>query len=183
MSHLLARIMLALLMLPLAAVAYTLMLFLLADTVMSDEVLLIMTTNVTVAALVATYWVLLWRSTVRWTASRITLSLLAIPACALGGLVIGVMDVWFSNWFGSFIGGVFAITTWPAVTVLIWRERASERIGRLQRAGAGVLPCPRCGYNLTGLRAATCPECGASFTLDELLTEHRQQELKDEGGD
>jgi rubrerythrin len=29
--------------------------------------------------------------------------------------------------------------------------------------------CPSCGYNLTGLNEARCPECGAKFTLDELF--------------
>ncbi|MDB5303490.1 MAG: hypothetical protein JWM97_1039, partial [Phycisphaerales bacterium] len=29
--------------------------------------------------------------------------------------------------------------------------------------------CPTCGYNLTGLTATRCPECGSQFTLDELM--------------
>lgn len=28
--------------------------------------------------------------------------------------------------------------------------------------------CPRCGYSLRGLSGASCPECGGSFTLDQL---------------
>jgi len=28
--------------------------------------------------------------------------------------------------------------------------------------------CPRCGYSLQGLSSASCPECGGTFTLDQL---------------
>ena len=141
MSHLLARIMLALLMLPLAGVVYTFMIVMLLEAWSWNSALLaFMLTDVVVAGFVAIYWVLLWRSTVRWTASRIRLSLLAVAACSLCGLVVGVMATPVDDNFGAFIGGIFAITTWPAVTVLIWRERTHERIGRLQRAGASLLP-------------------------------------------
>lgn len=34
------------------------------------------------------------------------------------------------------------------------------------------LRCPRCDYSMRGLHAARCPECGAEFTIDELV---RQQ--------
>lgn len=37
------------------------------------------------------------------------------------------------------------------------------------------LPCPKCGYNLTGLREARCPECGATYTLDELVVTLAEQ--------
>jgi predicted Zn-ribbon and HTH transcriptional regulator len=40
------------------------------------------------------------------------------------------------------------------------------------------MACPNCGYNLTGLREARCPECGSQFTLDELfarVTEDKRQ--------
>ncbi|MEM9915072.1 MAG: hypothetical protein AAF911_08930 [Planctomycetota bacterium] len=31
------------------------------------------------------------------------------------------------------------------------------------------VPCPACGYNLRGLRQASCPECGEAVTWDALL--------------
>ena len=34
--------------------------------------------------------------------------------------------------------------------------------------GIDAIACPTCGYNLTGLREARCPECGSQFTLDQL---------------
>lgn len=28
--------------------------------------------------------------------------------------------------------------------------------------------CPDCGYNMAGLSATKCPECGSTFTIDQL---------------
>ncbi len=36
------------------------------------------------------------------------------------------------------------------------------------------LPCPLCDYNLRGLTDPRCPECGFTFTWDELLDQHRR---------
>ena len=30
------------------------------------------------------------------------------------------------------------------------------------------LLCPKCSYNMAGLSATKCPECGAEFTIDQL---------------
>jgi hypothetical protein len=54
-------------------------------------------------------------------------------------------------------------------TVLIWRETAAERLARLTAHGMPVIACPLCGYNLAGLTEARCPECGAAFTLEQVL--------------
>lgn len=35
--------------------------------------------------------------------------------------------------------------------------------------GAVSVHCPRCGYSMSGLDTSTCPECGARYTLDELI--------------
>jgi len=32
----------------------------------------------------------------------------------------------------------------------------------------GDLCCPECGYNMAGLSATKCPECGNEFTIDQL---------------
>jgi rubrerythrin len=59
-------------------------------------------------------------------------------------------------------------TIWLIGTAIIWRETAKERGERLRHMGIHTLTCPNCGYNLTGLREAKCPECGAAYTLDQL---------------
>jgi hypothetical protein len=35
-------------------------------------------------------------------------------------------------------------------------------------------PCPKCGYNLRGLRGDTCPECGTRINLDTILAPLRR---------
>jgi hypothetical protein len=59
-----------------------------------------------------------------------------------------------------------------AVVILVWLPT----VQRLLRGRPVVGPddlvlvnCPRCGYSLIGLRNLRCPECGAEFTIDELI--------------
>ena len=42
-----------------------------------------------------------------------------------------------------------------------------------------AMVCPACGYNMTGLRATTCPECGASYTINELAALQPQLDATD----
>ena len=55
------------------------------------------------------------------------------------------------------------------MTVIIWRETALERAKRLGEVSESAFACPNCGYNMTGLRQARCPECGTQYSLDELF--------------
>jgi hypothetical protein len=70
---------------------------------------------------------------------------------------------------GMMLGSLAGTVFWIIATIVVWRETPAERAARISRAGADALVCPTCGYNLTGLREARCPECGAQFTLNELL--------------
>ena len=67
------------------------------------------------------------------------------------------------------IGGGTVPITWVLSTVLIWRETAAERLTRLTAHGMPALACPLCGYDLAGLKEARCPECGSSFTLEQIV--------------
>jgi len=58
---------------------------------------------------------------------------------------------------------------WLAATIFLWRETPLERVERIKGSSKSAVTCPTCGYNLTGLSEARCPECGTRFTLDELL--------------
>jgi hypothetical protein len=170
MTRLLAKIMLALLMLPLAAAIYVAVIAWLIETVFGyrSEIAAFVLTTFIVWAFIAVYWILLWRGTVRWTGRRIGLTLAAAVVAMLlgaaGGAVVRFVDVGF----GAFMGGVIAVLFWLLGTVLIWRETTAERIERLRTRSPDAMVCPACGYNLTGLRQTTCPECGASFTIDQL---------------
>ena len=67
---------------------------------------------------------------------------------------------WWMNWSVGWryshlpLYAVFAVVAIP--TLLVWRFVPKFPRGH----------CQRCGYNLTGLTEARCPECGAGFAPD-----------------
>ncbi|MHC4219024.1 MAG: hypothetical protein ACYSU7_11280 [Planctomycetota bacterium] len=170
MSRLLSKIMLALLMLPIAAAVYTVVIVGLMELVynFSNEVAPFVMTTIIVWVFIACYWTLLWRRTVRWTAPRIGLTVIAFVIAAGAGAAAGMLAGLVERSVGAFLGGVTAVLSWLILTVLIWQETTPERIERLRTRNPEAMVCPTCGYNLTGLRQTTCPECGASYTIDEL---------------
>jgi hypothetical protein len=131
---------------------------------------------------VATYWILLWRSTVRWTRWRVRNTALAGLLAVAGGIAFAVTLVSLSrdipHGIALLLGGGGVPIVWVLATVLLWRETAAERLARMSRLVTNpTVLCPFCGYNLSGLREARCPECGAGFTLDELAASqpHRDE--------
>lgn len=121
---------------------------------------------------VALYWFLLWRSSVIWNPRRKIGTLLgvigAILVGALGGSIAEGL-IRYADGFGAFFGGVLTITVWLIVTVFLWRDTRAERAERVKKSNRSAIVCPTCGYNLTGLSECRCPECGSTFTLDELM--------------
>ena len=134
-----------------------------------------------VYAFVATYWILLWRSTVRWTAARVRNTALAGLLALAGGSAFAAALLILSRALPSgiamLLGGGGVPIVWVLATVLLWRETPAERLARMTNLvnNPSVL-CPVCGYNLSGLREARCPECGARFTLDELAAGQPQRD-------
>ena len=175
MSRLIAKILLTILLFPLAAVAYIVLFVVVQSWPNTDEGEAFVAAGVLVWGFLGIYWWLLWRKSVRWTGTRLSLTAAAVLAAALAGLIVGVavsmgIDRDFDEDFAIFAGSVTAPLVWLLATVFVWRESLSERVGRMARDGGrdGVV-CPTCGYNLTGLKEARCPECGSQFTLDQLL--------------
>ena len=122
---------------------------------------------------VATYWVLLWRSTVRWTRARIHHTAIAALVALAGGVAFATLLVQITRaipWgIALLLGGGCVPIVWVLATVILWRETPTERVARMSHLITHpTVLCPFCGYNLSGLREARCPECGATFTLDEL---------------
>lgn len=172
MSHLLSRIMLALFMLPLAAMIYTFTIVILGEFVFSysnGEYAFLITDFVT-AGFVVVYWSLLWKQSVQWSSRRIGLSIAAGAGSIIAGGALGIIVSFVDDSFAVFFGGISAILLWLVATCLIWRETREERASRLRGTSSQTIACPICGYNLTGLRTTMCPECGTTFTIDELLT-------------
>ncbi len=172
MSHLLSRIMLALFMLPLATVLYVILIVSLMEFGFSNanDEFAFLFTNLITAMFVVLYWSFLWKKSVQWTNRRIRFSIAAGVASIIFGGIIGLIVTFVDDSFGVFVGGISAILLWLVSTCLIWRETKEERASRLKGASAQTIACPNCGYNLTGLRSTLCPECGTTYTIDELLS-------------
>lgn len=162
--------MLAVLMLPVAALVYIIVFGVLYDSVLRrQEEECFIASGLITGAFVAGYWFLLWFRSVRWTGARIGLSAGSIPAGLAAGAVVGWLMAFVEKELSSFLFGPAAIFAWLILTIFIWRETKHERAHRIDQHGTGTLACPACGYNMTGLGRSTCPECGAAYTIDELV--------------
>jgi hypothetical protein len=175
MSRLIATILLAILMFPLAGLVYLMTFFISAvgfRSVIGREQNGLFVADVVTWVFIAVYWLALWRKKVKWTSTRTSLtawSFLAAGAAGMGvGLMIASAMPGSGIEFALFVGGIVAPLLWVVATIFIWRESPDESASRLAGSEGGVV-CPTCGYNLTGLKATRCPECGTEFTLDQLL--------------
>jgi hypothetical protein len=130
---------------------------------------------------VAIYWILLWRSTVKWTRARVRNTALAGLLALAGGVAFAVALVVLSRaipqGIALLLGGGGVPIVWVLATVLLWRETPAERVARMSTLVSNpTVVCPVCGYNLSGLREARCPECGGIFTLDQLTASQPQRD-------
>ena len=175
MSRLIASILLSVLLFPLAAVLYLIVFFVCIEGLRfrgSDEFIGMIVAGVITSAFIAWYWITAWRKTVKWTPLRIARTGYAAAGSVVVGVVLGALTDQLDHGFGYFIGTVVPPLLWVAATVLVWRETDAERAARLRAQGRGdrpAIPCPTCGYDMTGLKSTRCPECGSEFTVDELL--------------
>jgi hypothetical protein len=177
MSRLLARILLAVLMIPCACMVYLVVFVLRREWQRSIEYttweeqmrIAYIVSGVLTWTFVAAWWYLLWHKSVRWTGWRVGLTLLLVLACVTFGVFVGFVINSFQGTFGDFVGSVAAPLAWLVGSVVAWRESASERAARATAANRDAVVCPTCGYNLTGLTEPRCPECGARYTLDQLM--------------
>jgi hypothetical protein len=172
MSRLIARILLALSIWPLASLVYLVLFFVIEDgrRYPTEKTTVFLWSGVFTWVFMAGYWLLLWWGSVRWTGERSSLTVFAALGAAMAGTVLGAMagSMVHRN-FGYFIGSMAAPILWLVTTIFIWRESAAERSARVSAIRRDSIVCPTCGYNLTGLKESRCPECGTQFTLDELL--------------
>jgi heme A synthase len=182
MSRLVARILLSIFMFPLAAFVYGFTGLITVSAIEhfgqfgrahNEEAITFILCGIVGWAFVASYWCLLWRNSVQWTSQRITSTVLAAFGALFVAGLIGVVTITLTGGqepsIGIFFGGVLAIILWVVATVFIWRETTAERAQRVAKSSGSAVTCPTCGYNLTGLGEARCPECGSRFTLDELI--------------
>ena len=80
----------------------------------------------------------------------------------------------------------FVQVAWLVAACLIWRDPRSLGAGRAfavpEAEAAGAVLCLKCGYALTGLREARCPECGEAYTLDALFAAQPGRDRRDLDG-
>jgi uncharacterized paraquat-inducible protein A len=182
MSQLIARILLAIFVIPLASLIYLVTLMQserwLRQWFMSqnsfayyNEVgrLPYAISGLIAWAFLAIWWFLLWRKSVRWNGMRIGLTAISILLAVAAGYLVAVILNQSQHEFGDFVGSAAAPLLWIVGTIFVWRETAAERAARVNDSGQDAIICPTCGYNLTGLTEPRCPECGTQFTLDQLL--------------
>jgi hypothetical protein len=181
MSRTIARLILAMLLLPATGVVFVLCIAVLAQSNGPPSVPGLLAMWFAVYAFVFTYWILLWRSSVRWTDGRIVQTVMASVGSLFVGAAFGAVCSALNRGIPIqplilFGGGIVPIV-WVLATVILWRETAAERMQRLTALGGAVrVECPLCGYDLSGLRDLRCPECGSAFTLDQLLASQPKRE-------
>lgn len=172
MSQLVARILLAILMVPCATVVYTLVLVGYLEWGSRRDINGFMFGTLAAWAFIVIWWLLLWGRDVRWQSWRVIATALAFPLSVAVGAVPGLLGAQIvQDDFGMFIGGMTAVFVWLVLTVLIWRETTAERQARHRVGSSGrrSLRCPACDYDMAGLDRSVCPECGARYTVDELV--------------
>lgn len=172
MSRTIARLLLSMLLMPLMAVVYIAGIILASELGSYQDWEECLFGAGATAIVASTYWLIIWWSAVRWTIARIRHTFIAaIVFMVAGGLIAALLNLFipYEDWFKAFIGSSVAIIGWLIATVFLWRETPAERAHRLAHMGTGNVACPACGYNLTGLRSTTCPECGVAYTLQELV--------------
>ena len=71
---------------------------------------------------------------------------------------------WLQAGVWLLVGLVAALTVLAAF--MVWRN---GYVRGWQAARTTPPTCPLCGYNLSGLKIARCPECGTEYTIDALF--------------
>jgi hypothetical protein len=117
-------------------------------------------------------WYRIWRRQIVHTAQRrvhsaIVAAIALCSAALIWAILTRVCDI------DSGVAAILGSTIGPLLgmmgTVLIYRETPLDRATRASAAKAVEVHCPNCDYNLAGLTATRCPECGKEYTLEALL--------------
>lgn len=116
-------------------------------------------------------WSLLWRPEVsthrKWRGQAAKTALFSIIIAL--GLGILVTLATRQEEFALVLASMVYVALFCSGTATAWRETLSERALRIKQTKSIILKCSKCGYDMTGLHEARCPECGTLYTLDELF--------------
>ncbi len=177
MSRLIAKILLTVFMIPFATIVYMVSFVVMERSLRftgsyyGNRYELFVLCGLLTWAVIALYWLLIWRGQIKWTSPRISLTVLSAIVCAAASVVFAkLLNLLVrEEIFSAFVASVLCPVLWLISTVFVWRESAEERAGRVAGGDETALTCPVCGYNLTGLSEPRCPECGTKYTLSELF--------------
>lgn len=112
--------------------------------------------------------ILVWGTYRRW--QRIIKTTFAIFGIWVVTIPFCVMLVELVDRADYFIAGVLLLAAAVSILLIITATYRS-RGGKALRTADGTVRvnCGQCGYSLIGLETCRCPECGWTFTLDELV--------------
>jgi hypothetical protein len=173
MTRTVARLVLAMLLLPASGAVFVILFAAILRPGAPPSVSRLLLLWAIVYLFIGVYWLLLWRTEVKWTAGRVAATAGGTALALFAGVAMAALCLSLNRILPVQLlilaGGGTVPIAWVLLTVIVWRETPAERAGRLAAAGASDVLCPVCGYRMTGLREARCPECGAAFTLEQLM--------------
>lgn len=103
-----------------------------------------------------------WRRALRTGFLCIGILLATIVACILFGTALRRPEFFIA---GAIVGGL--ASTLAIMGAAAYQGSKGRKL--LDTAGKVHVTCPACGYSMAGLDSCNCPECGARYSLDELI--------------
>ena len=180
MPRLVSLTLLSLLALPAGTFVYLLTSLITYETLgwQADEMALLLGGLLTFVSVTA-WWLLLWMSAVNWTPWRVRWTVIFTIGSIFAGLLIGLAfgGLTGEEEVGILFGCTVPTVLWMGAACVVWRDQTHEAADRSTVGrGDAAIACPKCGYAMTGLREARCPECGQSYTLDALFAAQRSDD-------
>ena len=112
--------------------------------------------------------VLIWRGTsirVAHLARSLCASAAVCLACAAACVGIDFAIIGLDK--ELLMGGIVFLGA--SILVLIWATPLLNALARRKNPQPLEVRCPHCSYLMTGLTTLRCPECGTSYTINQLL--------------
>lgn len=176
MPRLVARLLLSVMTLPVGAIGY-LLAFNIAQIASNSKTAASLWGGVIGWLVVIVYFSALWGGTVNWTGDRIVKTAIATVFSLVGGMAVLLAMTPAGHDWALTAGTLCVPAFWVVGVVIAWRDSPDEHRTRTHASSWGLILCPKCGYDLTGLTHSKCPECGTPYTLEELLAAQTGREL------
>lgn len=138
-------------------------------------------------------WFYLWRRKIQWTPRRKGITLVLAGLLAFSPLSIfipyGLASAGSRSWVELLEALRWSLpfltaAVWFGGTARCWRDLPldSQNNERTGHESLFTVRCPKCSYNLTGLREVRCPECGWTSTIDDIVNRSLAEQFTLSGG-